>query len=246
MRTLILTDNPRALEFARELDAIHGGIDIFQSPKGFLQDVPRLDVRTQVDEICDRYDLIVSVHCKQMFPPEIVRRVRCVNVHPGFNPFNRGWFPQVFCILNGMAAGATIHEMDEQLDHGAIVAQEAYEIKSWDTSGSAYANILEIERRLLLDHFAAIREGSYTARPPETEGNLNSRRDFEALRRIDLSRQGTFSEFLDHLRALTHAPFKNAYYIDERGQKVFVSIALDPERTSGIPEESTTGNLNAK
>src|SRR5579862_5054037 len=149
MNTLILTDNPQALELARELDVIHGGIDIFQSPSGTLSDVPRINVRTQLAQITQNYDLVISIHSKQLFPLELISRVRCVNVHPGFNPFNRGWFPQIFSIINGMKAGATIHEIDEQLDHGLIVAQREYNIKSWDTSGSAYANIMKIERDLL-------------------------------------------------------------------------------------------------
>lgn len=28
------------------------------------------------------YDLFLSLHCKQIFPDELVKNVRCVNVHP--------------------------------------------------------------------------------------------------------------------------------------------------------------------
>ncbi len=50
MKTLILTDNAYALDLARELDVIYGNIAVFQSPKGPLADVPRLSVKTQIDE----------------------------------------------------------------------------------------------------------------------------------------------------------------------------------------------------
>lgn len=45
-----------------------------------------------------------------------------------------------------------------------------------DSSGSVYARLMDIERELVLEHFDAIRDGSYTAKSPATEGNLNLKR----------------------------------------------------------------------
>lgn len=50
---------------------------------------------TNLDELAD-YSLIISAHCKQIFPSNIVNNKLCINIHPGLNPYNRGWFPQVF------------------------------------------------------------------------------------------------------------------------------------------------------
>jgi dTDP-4-amino-4,6-dideoxyglucose formyltransferase len=229
MKTLILTDNPQSLELATELKAVHGGIDVRQSPNGKLKNVSELNVRTNIAAISEKYNLIISIHCKQFFPRELITRVRCINVHPGLNPYNRGWFPQVFSIINGMKAGATIHEMDAQLDHGAIIAQREYFIKAWDTSGSAYTNILKIERDLLLEHFRAIQEGSYATWQPAIEGNLNLQHDFEALKKIDLTMHGSFRDFLNYLRALTHGDYRNAYFLDETGRKIYVRVVLEPD-----------------
>ena len=43
-------------------------------------------------------------------------------------------FQQVFSILNKLPVGVTIHEMDEQLDHGIIIVQKEINIFSWETS----------------------------------------------------------------------------------------------------------------
>ena len=51
-----------------------------------------------------------------MFPVDMVRNYRCINVHPGLNPYNRGWFPQTFSLVNHFPVGVTIHEMDAHLD----------------------------------------------------------------------------------------------------------------------------------
>lgn len=229
MKTLILTDNVYALALARELDALHGAIEVCQSPKGPLGDVPRLNVKTQVDEIVQRYNLVISIHCKQLFPAALIQQVRCINVHPGYNPYNRGWFPQVFSIMNGLKAGVTIHEIDEQLDHGAIIVQQEYKIESWDTSGTAYAKIMQLERDLVLRYFADIRAGNYQTTRPMLEGNLNFKKDFDRLKQIDLDEQGRFGDFLNRLRAYTHGDFQNAYFIDADGKKVYVRVSLERE-----------------
>jgi methionyl-tRNA formyltransferase len=228
-KTLVVTDNPRGLALAHELDRLHGGIDIRQSPNGPLPEIPRLDVRTGAAAVVAAYDLVLSIHCKQIFPPELVGGVRCVNVHPGLNPHNRGWFPHVFSILNGLPGGVTIHEMDEQLDHGPIIVQRECRIESWDTSGSAYERIMALERELLLEWFVAIRAGAYVAVPPAAAGNVNSKGDFDRVRRIDRAERGTFGGFLDRLRALTHGDHRNAFFIDAAGRKVFVRISLEPD-----------------
>src|SRR5687768_5901648 len=83
-----------------------------------------IHLKSEFQEIIKAYDLVISLHCKQLFPAELVKAVRCINIHPGYNPYNRGWFPQVFSIINKLPAGATIHEIDEEIDHGKIIAQQ--------------------------------------------------------------------------------------------------------------------------
>jgi methionyl-tRNA formyltransferase len=237
-KTLILTDNSQSCDLARELCSLYGDIEIYQSPNGPLQGISRLNVKKQWSGVLEKYDLLISIHCKQFFPSELVKGIRCINVHPGLNPYNRGWFPQVFSIINGLPSGITIHEIDEKLDHGPIIAQCEYAIQPWDTSGSAYAKIMELERKLVLEHFVSIREGTYRAVPPKDEGNINLKKDFDRLRKIDLEQRGTFREFINRLRALTHDDFRNAYFVEPSGKKVFVRIVLELEDSDvrNVPE----------
>jgi len=231
-KTLLLTDNFCAQKLALELKRLYGGIDLYQSPNGLLKGIPHLHIREQASKIISKYNLVLSIHCKQIFPSELVKGVRCVNVHPGLNPHNRGWFPQVFSIINGLPSGVTIHEIDDELDHGPIITSQEYKIESWDTSDSAYAKIMTIERELVLKHFIAIRDKSYKPEILHNEGNLNYKKDFNKLKQINLKQKGTFGEFINRLRALTHGTFKNAYFVDDSGVKVFVRIILEPETSN--------------
>jgi methionyl-tRNA formyltransferase len=190
-----------------------------------------VNVKTEYEQIIRDYDLVISLHCKQLFPPVLVKGIRCVNVHPGLNPYNRGWFPQVFSIVNSLPCGATIHEIDEQLDHGGIIAQKQVNIESWDTSLSAYDKILDAEMELIEAHMLDVIEGNYEAKKPASEGNLNLKKDFDALCQINLSDIDTFQNHLDRLRALTHGNYLNAYFLDENGRQIFLKLELFPAET---------------
>jgi len=176
------------------------------------------------------YDLFLSLHCKQLFPNELVNSRRCINVHPGLNPYNRGWSPQVFSILNKLPVGVTIHEIDEQLDHGAIIAQEAVPINSWDTSYDVYQRIQWLEVELLKDWLPALISGNYKAKKPERDGNVNLAKDFRSLCELDLNETVTWKDAIDRLRALSFPGYQNAWFRDEKGNKVFVDIRLELDK----------------
>ena len=188
-----------------------------------------IDVNGDLEYILSNYELVVSLHCKQFFPAELVSKVRCVNIHPGYNPYNRGWFPQVFSIINKKPLGVTIHEMDNRLDHGPIIVQEKVPLYAWDTSQTAYDRIIEKEAELLEKYLVRIVEADYRAKRVSMNGNINHKKDHEALCKLNLEETGTFGDFIDRLRALTHGEYKNCYFEDAQGRKIYVSIKLEPE-----------------
>ncbi len=185
-----------------------------------------LRLKDQDETFYSRYDLFISLHCKQLFPEMMVNHHTCINVHPGYNPYNRGWFPQVFGIINKLPIGVTIHLMDAELDHGAILYQEELKLEDYETSKDIYQRILALEIRLMKEHLDEILAGTYTAKPMESEGNINMKADFDELCRLDLNETATYGEVIDRLRALTFAPYNNAYFYDQDGNKIYVGITL--------------------
>lgn len=186
-----------------------------------------LNIKEEVDTLIVQFDLIISLHCKQLFPKKLVESIRCINIHPGLNPFNRGWYPQVFSIINGLPSGATIHEIDEFLDHGSIICQKEVKIEVWDTSLTAYDKILNAEIELLNSHLEKILTNTYKPVSPEFEGNVNLKKDFNSLCQIELKSVDTFENHINHLRALTHGNYTNAYFYDSEGNKISVKIELN-------------------
>lgn len=184
-----------------------------------------------ITEICDTYDIVFSVHCKQIFPEKLVSTVKCINIHPGYNPINRGWYPQVFAIINDYPIGATIHEIDRELDHGPIIDRALVDKDVWDTSLSLYNKVVNLEIELLKKNIVSIVSGTYTTTEPETEGKLHLKKDFNELCEIKLDETQTVRETINKLRALSHGDYKNAFFVDQStGKKVFVNIELTLEK----------------
>jgi dTDP-4-amino-4,6-dideoxyglucose formyltransferase len=178
-----------------------------------------------VNYIIENYDIVFSLHCKQIFPASLVEKTPCFNFHPGFNPYNRGWYPQSFSIINGLPIGATIHRMDADIDHGGIVAQQEVSIAPEDSSLNVYDKVIEAEKKLMKKHLLAILSDNVTLSSPKEEGNYNSIRDYKALCELDLENTSTLRSHINLLRALTHGEFRNAYFV-EGGKKYFVKISI--------------------
>lgn len=180
------------------------------------------------DFLIANYDLIISIHCKQIFPGKLVESIKCVNLHPGYNPVNRGWYPQVFAIINGLPLGATLHEMTVELDGGPIIARQFVALHEFDTSRTAYERVVEVEKSLFVTHFQSIVENSYQTIIPEENGNLFMVSDFRKYQEIDMDKPaGTYREVIDHLRALSHPPFKNTYFTGKDGKKYYITLQIE-------------------
>ena len=202
----------------------------FNAVTGLSFNAIDLKIAANFERIIQNYDLVISMHCKQLFPPRLVSQVKCINIHPGYNPVNRGWYPQVFSIINHTSIGATIHEIDEELDHGNIIDRMEVPQFVYDTSKEIYDRVLSAEIELVERNLENILMNRYSAFAPEEEGRLYLKKDFNALCELDLAEEGSFSDFIDRLRALTHTPYRNAYFIDRTtGNKIFINIDLQPE-----------------
>lgn len=109
---------------------------------------------------------------------------RVLNAHPSLLPAFRGAHAVRDALTYGVKlTGSTIHLVDEQVDHGPIVAQEAVVVQADDTEASLHDRIKAVEHRLLPDavellcHGRLVVDGRHVhiidpadASPPEVAG----------------------------------------------------------------------------
>jgi methionyl-tRNA formyltransferase len=99
-------------------------------------------------------DLMVVVAYGQIIPASVlaIPRLGVVNVHASLLPRHRGAAPVAHAILAGdRETGVTIMKMDEQLDHGPVLAARATPIGEREDAGALTSRLAAIGGELLVD-----------------------------------------------------------------------------------------------
>ena len=151
-----------------------------------------------------------------------------VNLHPSLLPYNRGSYPNVWSIVDGTPAGATLHYIDEGIDTGDIIAQRRVEVSPSDTGGTLYAKLEEGAVELLGETWPTIVAGTNRRTPQLPGGTVHRMRDVETIDPIDLDGVVTARRLIDILRARTFAPHRGAYFVVD-GVRVYLRLELTPE-----------------
>lgn len=87
---------------------------------------------------------------------------RILNVHPSLLPAFAGLHAQRQALAHGVRiSGATVHFVDEGLDSGPIVAQEAVTVEDGDTVETLEQRILGVEHRIYPQAVRAVLTGRY-------------------------------------------------------------------------------------
>jgi len=144
---LVLSDRPgvKALDRAEAAGVPTAVIE----PSGDRAALSR-DVLAALD--AHAVDAVVSAGYMRILGPEVVApyRDRWLNVHPALLPS----FPGMHGVRDALAygvkvAGVTVHLVDEGIDTGPIVLQEAIQVRGDDDWDSLETRVHEVEHRLL-------------------------------------------------------------------------------------------------
>jgi len=111
----------------------------------------------KVDLIClAGYMRLLSPWFVQQFPRRIL------NIHPSLLPSFPGLEAQEQAFAYGAkVTGCTVHFVDEELDHGAIIVQKAIPVLDTDDEHTLAARILEQEHAAYSEAIGIVLEGKY-------------------------------------------------------------------------------------
>jgi len=152
-------------------------------------------------------DVIVVVAYGQIIPKTIldIPRYGAINVHPSLLPKYRGASPIQAAIKNGDdVTGITIMLLDEQLDHGPILADRAVAIAPTDTGGTLSARLAEAGAVLLMETLPRFLGGEITPREQDHTAATVAKQLTRDDGRIDWSRP--VQEVLRAIRAYNSWP----------------------------------------
>jgi methionyl-tRNA formyltransferase len=115
-------------------------------------------------------DLIAVAAFGRILPPMILSLPPhgCINVHGSLLPKYRGAGPIQWAIINGETkTGITTMLMDEGMDTGAMLLQEAIPITPDDTVGSLSPRMAELGGRLLVETITRLKAGNLVPWPQD-------------------------------------------------------------------------------
>jgi phosphoribosylglycinamide formyltransferase 1 len=145
--SLVISD--RAAAGALRRAESRGVSAVHLDPSG--QSSSEYDVRTLGRLRDDDVGIVCLAGFMRILTPPLVRAFegRMLNVHPSLLPA----FPGAHAVRDALAwgskvTGATVHLVDEEVDHGPIVLQGAVPIRDGDDEAALHTRIQEVEHRL--------------------------------------------------------------------------------------------------
>jgi methionyl-tRNA formyltransferase len=176
-----------------------------------------------------RADAAVVAAYGLILPPAILTapRLGCLNVHASLLPRWRGAAPIQRALLAGDGeTGITIMQMEEGLDTGPIVLQEAVPIAPGTTAAGLSTELAQLGARLIVDALDGIAEGSLMPRPQPQAGVTYARKIGREDGRLDWRLSAAALE--GRVRALD--PWPGAFFetprVKDEGERIRVLAAL--------------------
>jgi methionyl-tRNA formyltransferase len=159
-------------------------------------------------------------------------RLGCLNVHASLLPRWRGAAPiQRALIAGDRETGITIMQMEEGLDTGPILMQEAMPIPANATTADLTAELAVLGARLMVTTLNRIAEGRVSSRPQPLEGVTYARKIDREEGRLDWRLSSIALE--RRVRALD--PWPGAFF-EVGGERIRVHAAVElPGPAGGIP-----------
>ena len=101
-------------------------------------------------------EMVVLAGYMKRIPPAVVRRfhARMVNIHPGLLPEFGGAgmygakVHEAVIASGAHTTGVTVHFVDDEFDHGPVIAQWRIKVNDTDTAETLAARVLEVEHAI--------------------------------------------------------------------------------------------------
>jgi len=185
-------------------------------------------------------DLFVIAAYGLLLPKKLLELPQhgALNVHPSLLPKYRGASPVQTALLNGdTETGITIMRMDEQLDHGPLVAQKTTRITPEDTTETLSCRLAEEGARLLIETIPLWTTGSLQATPQDEKAASMTRTFTKDDGRLDWEKSAV--ELERQIRAFQ--PWPGTFTIWEKpdAEKVSLKILAGSPRQQGTEHYST-------
>lgn len=173
-------------------------------------------------------NLVISAYCGYILKKEFIEipNLGCINIHPGYLPFNRGKQPYIWPIVDGTSAGVTIHYINQRIDTGDIISRKQVKTSPIDTGRSIYVKTAFESVKLFKKIYPKFVAGKIKSiKQDDRQATFHLAKDADVAKKINLNKKYKARDLINLLRALTINDKDFAYY-EENGKKIKISIKL--------------------
>ncbi len=177
-------------------------------------------------------ELFIVAAYGKIIPKEIldIPKHSVLNVHPSLLPKFRGSSPIESAILSDETyTGVSIMELDEEMDHGPLIAQEEYHTEAWPPKGSMLTKILAREGGKLLAHVIP----EWITRHHKTEQDHSKATFTKKITKEDGLLDITGDALLNYKKIKAFDEWPGAYFFTERNGKTIRVRVNDAEYKDG-------------
>ncbi len=175
-----------------------------------------------------------SIHYPIILKPELISKYRKLyNLHPGYLPWGRGFYPVFWALWEGTPAGATLHEISAGIDEGPIVAQIRVEYSGADTGGSLHQRVRAAEKELFIEYWSRILSGENMTSRSQTGniGSYHAKKEFFELKNRGHWETLTGAELIKLVRCFTFSGYPGLEIAldDQKFQVWLEPLAHEPQ-----------------
>lgn len=150
-----------------------------------------------------------------------------INTHPSLLPYNRGKHYNFWALVEQSPFGVTLHAVDDGIDTGPILAQQAISYDWTDTGESLYRKAQLAMVALFQSSYPEIREGTLVPRVQlANEGSFHHSSEIELASQIVLNKDYSAAYLLNLLRARTFEGHP-ACWFEDHGSRYQVTIKIE-------------------
>lgn len=173
--------------------------------------IPNVDIITAREEFERHFsdlpvDFLISIYFDYILDERFLSlpKLDAINLHPGYLPYNKGFYYYVWALLDGTPAGVSMHKMTKEVDGGYIISQKRVIIENTDTGESIYKKHEEESIKLFEGTWPNIVSGSYKTYPHLHGGTRKSLKAFNSLLDIDPYKRYRAIDLINQIRVTSH------------------------------------------
>ena len=127
----------------------------------------------------DDYDFLLSYGYRYKINNKILKKFKydCFNLHISYLPWNKGADPNFWSFAENTPRGASIHQINEEIDEGPVIFREKISYKENDTLASSYNFLLESLENIFYKKWKYLKTNQYQKKNILEKGSFHFLKD---------------------------------------------------------------------